>query len=418
MSLSRGLSAMGVRNYRLFWSGQLISLVGTWMDSVAQSWLILLLTNDPVALGLRAVFQFIPVMVLGLFGGIIADTLPKRATLYVTQAGSGLVALTLGVLTLTGTVQVWHIYVLAAILGCISAVDMPVRQSFVVEMVGREHVVNAVALNSATFNGARIIGPAVGGVLIGAVGVGLCFMLNAASYLAVLAALFMMREVELHPGIRSPVPHSPRAVVDQLAEGLRYVQRTPSVFLAIMVLGIVSTVALNFSVVMPLYAAETLRGDASTYGYLMAAAGVGSLAAALLIAFGMRPTLRLLVIGSALIGIALVGPGDLPVAAGQPAHHGPAGLRHDHDERHHQHPHPAAGARCPARTGDERLHHGVRRDDAHRRPGFGRRHGRGRRHRDAGGRRRADAPHGRCRCHPPVRHGSGGAARVPPEPLA
>lgn len=307
MSLSRGLSAMGVRNYRLFWSGQLISLVGTWMDSVAQSWLILLLTNDPVALGLRAVFQFVPVMVLGLFGGIIADTLPKRATLYVTQAGSGLVALTLGVLTLTGTVQVWHIYVLAAILGCISAVDMPVRQSFVVEMVGREHVVNAVALNSATFNGARIIGPAVGGVLIGAVGVGLCFMLNAASYLAVLAALFLMREVELHPGIRSPVPHSVRAVVDQLAEGLRYVQRTPSVFLAITVLGIVSTVALNFSVVMPLYAAETLRGDASTYGYLMAAAGVGSLAAALLIAFGMRPTLRLLVIGSSLIGIALIG---------------------------------------------------------------------------------------------------------------
>jgi len=307
VSLSRGLSAMGVRNYRLFWSGQLISLVGTWMDSVAQSWLILLLTNDPVALGLRAVFQFVPVMVLGLFGGIIADTLPKRATLYVTQAGSGLVALTLGVLTLTGTVQVWHIYLLAAILGCLSAAHMPVRQPDAVEMRGRGRVVDAVALNSATFNGARIIGPAVGGVLIGAVGVGLCFMLNAASYLAVLAALFLMREVELHPGIRSPVPHSVRAVVDQLAEGLRYVQRTPSVFLAITVLGIVITVALNFSVVMPLYAAETLRGDASTYGYLMAAAGVGSLAAALLIAFGMRPTLRLLVIGSALIGIALIG---------------------------------------------------------------------------------------------------------------
>ena len=313
MTLGRGLSAMGVRNYRLFWSGQLISLVGTWMDSVAQSWLILLLTHDPVALGLRSVFQFIPVMVLGLFGGIIADTLPKRATLYVTQAASGLVALTLGVLTLTGTVQVWHIYVLAAILGCISAVDMPVRQSFVVEMVGREHVVNAVALNSATFNGARIIGPAVGGVLIGAVGVGLCFMLNAASYLAVLAALFLMHEVELHPGIRSPVPHSPRAVLDQLAEGLRYVRHTPSVFLAIMVLGIVSTVALNFSVVMPLYAADTLHGDASTYGYLMAAAGVGSLAAALLIAFGMRPTLRLLIIGSALIGVALVALAISPV---------------------------------------------------------------------------------------------------------
>lgn len=307
MTMGRGLSAMGIRNYRLFWSGQLISLVGTWMDSVAQSWLILLLTNDPVALGLRAVFQFIPVMVLGLFGGIIADTLPKRATLYVTQAGSGLVALAMGVLTLSGTVQVWHIYLLAAILGVINAVDMPVRQSFVVEMVGREHVANAVALNSATFNGARIIGPAVGGVLIGAVGVGLCFMLNAASYLAVLAALFLMDESELRPAVRPPVPHSARAVIDQLAEGLRYVRRTPSVFLAIVVLGIVSTVALNFSVVMPLYAAETLHGDASTYGYLMAAAGLGSLVAALLIAFGMRPTLQLLVAGTALIGIALVG---------------------------------------------------------------------------------------------------------------
>ncbi|HTS15090.1 MAG TPA: MFS transporter, partial [Candidatus Sulfotelmatobacter sp.] len=133
MTMSRGLSAMGVRNYRLFWTGQLISLVGTWMDSVAQSWLILLLTHDPVALGLRAVFQFLPVLVLGLFGGLIADTLPKRTTLYVTQAGSGLVALAMGVLTVTGTVQVWHIYVLATILGVINAVDMPVRQSFVVE---------------------------------------------------------------------------------------------------------------------------------------------------------------------------------------------------------------------------------------------------------------------------------------------
>ncbi len=306
MTMSRGLSAMGVRNYRLFWTGQLISLVGTWMDSVAQSWLILLITNDPVALGLRAVFQFVPVLVLGLFGGIIADTLPKRQTLYVTQAGSGLVALAMGVLTVTGTVQVWHIYVLAAMLGVISAVDMPVRQSFVVEMVGREHVGNAVALNSATFNGARIIGPAVGGLLIGAVGVGLCFMLNAASYLAVLAALFLMHEAELRPAIRPPVPRSVRGVVDQLAEGLRYVQHTPSVFLAIVVLGVVSTVALNFSVVMPLYAVQALHGDASTYGYLMAAAGVGSLAAALLIAFGMRPTLRLLVAGTALIGASLV----------------------------------------------------------------------------------------------------------------
>jgi MFS family permease len=313
MTMARGLSAFGSRNYRLFWSGQLVSLIGTWMDGVAQAWLILLLTHDPVALGLRAAFQFVPVMVLGLFGGLIADALPKRRTLYATQAGSALVALVLAILTLSGAVQVWHVYALAAILGVISAVDMPVRQSFVVEMVGREHIGNAVALNSATFNGARIIGPAVGGLLIGAVGVGICFALNAASYVAVLAALFLMREAELQPAIRAPIARTARGVGRQLAEGLRFIRHTPAVLLAISVMGVVSTVAMNYSVVMPVYATETLHGDAATYGYLMAAAGVGSLIAALLIAFGLRPTLRLLIGGSALIGAALVALAFSPV---------------------------------------------------------------------------------------------------------
>ena len=279
VSLSRGLSAMGVRNYRLFWSGQLVSLVGTWMDSVAQSWLILLLTNDPVALGLRAVFQFVPVMVLGLFGGIIADTLPKRATLYVTQAGSGLVALTLGVLTLTGTVQVWHIYVLAAILGssarwtCRSASHSSSRWS------AGSTSVNAVALNSATFNGARIIGPAVGGVLIGGGRRGPLLHAQRGELPGRAGGPVPDARGRAAPsGSRSPVAASVRAVVDQLAEGLRYVQRTP--------IGLpghrrCSASSARWPSTSPSSCRctppETMHGDASTYGYLMAAAGAGSL---------------------------------------------------------------------------------------------------------------------------------------------
>ncbi len=306
MRWQRGFTALNHRNFRLFWFGQLISLVGTWMQTVAQSWLVLQLTNDPLALGITAAAQFLPVLLLGLFGGVIADALPKRQTLYATQGGAALLALILGLLTAAGSVQVWEVYLLALGLGVVNAVDMPVRQSFVVEMVGREDVANAVALNSAVFNGARIVGPALAGLLIGAVGLAACFLLNAASYLAVLVGLFLMRVQELLAVARPPRPGSLRGVGDQLAEGLRYVRRTPTILLAISVLGIVSTVALNFQVVIPVFAKSVLHGDASTYGYLMAASGIGSLIAALLIAYGLRPTLRLLLTGAALVGAALL----------------------------------------------------------------------------------------------------------------
>jgi MFS family permease len=304
--LGRGFSALGHRNFRLFWFGQLISLIGTWMQTVAQGWLVLEMTGDPLALGITAAVQFLPVLLLGLFGGLIADALPKRNTLYVTQGGSAVLALILGALVATGTVQVWMVWVLAAALGTLNAVDMPVRQSFVVEMVGREDVANAVALNSAVFNGARILGPAIGGVLIGIFGLAVCFLLNGLSYLAVLVGLSLMRDEELLAVAHPPRPRSFGAVAEQLAEGLRYVRRTTTILVAIGVLGIVSTVALNFQVLIPVYAQSVLHGDATTYGYLMAASGVGSLISALLIAFGLRPTLRLLLTGAALIGVALI----------------------------------------------------------------------------------------------------------------
>jgi MFS family permease len=294
------------RNFRLFFTGQLVSLVGTWMQTVAQGWLVLTLTDDPFALGVVTACQFLPVLLFGLFGGVIADALPKRQTLIVTQIVALVLALTLGILVVTAQVQVWMIYLLAIGLGFVNAVEMPVRQSFVVEMVGRPDVANAIALNSATFNLARVVGPAVAGLIIGLVGIAACFFLNAASFLAVLVAYLLMRDSDLLPSPRIAVPNSVSAITTQLAEGLGYVRRTPMVRLAIVTLGIVATAGMNFSVLVPVYAKDTLGGNATTYGFLMAATGVGSLSCALMIAGGLRPTLRLLVGGAAVLGASLV----------------------------------------------------------------------------------------------------------------
>lgn len=305
-ALPRGLQAFEQRNFRLFWTGQLVSLVGTWMQTLAQGWLVLQLTNDPFALGLVAAFQFVPTLLFGLFGGLIADVLPKRRTLLVVQTLSLIQAFVLALLVAGGGIEVWHVYAMAALLGIVFAVEMPVRQAFVVEMVGRDAVGNAVALNSAAFNGSRIIGPAVAGLLVGTVGIAAAFFVNAASYLAVIAGVLAMRQSELLPVTRAPVQRSVSGVLGQLREGLGYVRHTPVVLIAIGVLGTVATVALNFQVLVPVYAKDVLHGDAATFGFLMAASGIGSLASALAIAFGQRPTLRLLVTGAATIGVALV----------------------------------------------------------------------------------------------------------------
>jgi MFS family permease len=302
----RGLEALSHRNFRLFWTGQLVSLVGTWMQTVAQGWLLLQLTNSPVALGVAAAFQFAPVLVFGLFGGVLADMLPKRPTLIATQVAEMGLAFALGILVASGTVQVWHVYLLAILLGVVSAVDMPVRQSFVVEMVGRRYVGNAVALNSAVFNASRIVGPAIAGVVIGTVGIATCFLLNGASFGAVIVGLLMMRHAELVSSPRMELERTLQGVVLRLREGLSYVRNTPVVLLAIAVLGAVSTFGMNFNVLIPVLARDVLHGDAATFGFLMAASGVGSLASAAMIAVGQRPTLRLLLIGAAVFGIALI----------------------------------------------------------------------------------------------------------------
>ena len=304
--LPQGLRAFRHRNFRLFWTGMLVSLIGSWMQAVGQAWLVLQMTNDPIALGVVAAAQFAPVLVLGLFGGLIADAVSKRKALYVTQTASGLLALVLGILVATGQVQVWQVFVLALLLGVVNAFDMPIRQAFVVEMVGRDDVANAVALNSAVFNMSRIVGPAIGGLLIAAIGLAPLFLLNAASYIAVIIGLALMRPSELHAVAHAVVEKSVHSVVDRLAEGLRYVRRDQQIFLAISILTVVATFAMNFTVLIPLLARDVLHGDADTYGFLMAASGFGSLVSALVIAFGARPTMLRLITGAATAGVGLM----------------------------------------------------------------------------------------------------------------
>src|SRR3954454_618412 len=304
--LPTGLSPFRHRNFRLFWSGMLVSLIGTWMQSVGEAWLVLELTHDPIALGIVAACAFGPVLFLGLFGGIVADVVSKRNALYVTQTVAGSLALVMGLLVASGQVQVWQVYVIALLLGVNSAFDMPIRQSFVVEMVGRDDVAKAVALNSALFNTSRIVGPAVGGLTIAALGIAPLYFLNAASYIAVLWSLWRMRPEEFHAVAHLAVERTVKGVVDRLAEGLRYVRNNEQILLAISILTVVSTFAMNFNVLGPLLATNVLHGNADTYGFLMAASGLGSLTGALLIAFGARPTMMRLIVGAGIAGVGLI----------------------------------------------------------------------------------------------------------------
>jgi MFS family permease len=291
MSLTsyRGARALRHRNYRFFFVGQLISLIGTWMQQVAQGWLVLQLTGNPLFLGLIAVAQFGPVLIFGLFGGLLADHLPKRKTLLVTQAVAMALALVLFVLTATGVVEVWHVAVLAALLGITNAIDMPTRQAFAVEMVGREDVANAVGLNSALFNGSRIVGPAIAGLLIAFTDISVAFLVNGITYIAVLLGYWLMRESELRSPPPIERPTSARDVFDNLAEGVGYVRNTPIVLLACTVVGLVATVGMNFQVLVPPLADHVLRVGAEGFGFLMAASGIGSTVSSLTVAFSRRP---------------------------------------------------------------------------------------------------------------------------------
>jgi MFS family permease len=291
--------SLRVRNYRLYFSGQLISLTGTWAQRVAQDWLVLQLTNSGTALGIVTALQFAPALVLSLYGGALADRGNKRRLLLATQAGMGVAALVLGLLDVAGIVQLWHVMVLAAVLGVISAIDTPIRQSFVVEMVGAADLPNAVALNSTTFNLARIIGPAIAGVVITAVGTGWAFLGNALSTVGVLAGLLLMRTAELYPS--KPVDRAP----GQYRAALRYVRRRSDLILPMVLVFIIGTFGMNYQITIALIAKQVFHRGAGAYGLLSTTLAVGATIGALAGTFRRNRPTRLFLIGAAVaFGIA------------------------------------------------------------------------------------------------------------------
>jgi MFS family permease len=312
--LKRGFAALGVRNYRLFWSGQVVSNIGTWMQQVSLPWLVLTLGGSPLQLGFVAVLQFGPAMFLAPFGGVFADRIDKRHALMATAIAAAGQAFTLFVLTATGVVEIWMVLVMAFWLGLVNAVDMPVRQSLAADLVPRHILANAIALNSMAFNSARVVGPALAGVIIAAgaamtgsstAGVAANLAINTLTYGAVVTALWRMnpREIRRHD---RPERHPP--VLDSLREGFVYAARTPLVFWSLALLAGIAAFGFNFQILLPLFATQILALDADGYGAIYAALGIGSLTGSLTLAFmRQRRALPLMLIGGVVFAGLLVG---------------------------------------------------------------------------------------------------------------
>jgi MFS family permease len=293
------LPALQSRDFRLFWLGQLVSLTGTWVQSVAQQWLVLKLTNSAFALGLVTTVQFTPLLLISLISGAVADRVSKRDLLLVTQVASGLLALILGLLVSTGVVQYWHVLVIAGLLGLVNAFYTPARQAFVPELVEKDALMNAVALNSAIFNGARVVGPAAGGLLVASLGLSLNFYLNAASYLAVIAGLLLITPRRVSPQRRE------ERLLTNVAEGLRYIVDTPVVLTILLLVGVSSLFALNFTTLMPVFARFILHVGSDGFGFLMASMGIGSLTGAISLAFFNRRDLARIFIYTGAFGLTI-----------------------------------------------------------------------------------------------------------------
>ena len=292
-------AALAVPNYRRYISGQAISLIGTWMQMTAQAWLVLSLTHSSTALGAIIALQTLPVLLLGPYGGVIADRVNKRKLMIALQTAMGVQALVLGVLTVTGEVQVWQIGVLAALLGLNNAFENPSRQSFMMEMVGPEHLRNAVSLNSVLVNVARVVGPAVAGILIATVGEGVCFLVNAASFVAVVASLATMDIRAL-----SPTEPTPRAR-GQLREGVRYIRSTPSLAVPLLMMAVAGCLTYEFQVTLPVMADRGLNVGATGFGFMTAAMGVGAVVGGLLVAARGKTGLRPLILSAFGFAVAM-----------------------------------------------------------------------------------------------------------------
>ncbi len=289
------------RNYRLYFIGQTVSVSGTWMQQLAQAWLILELTHKSgTALGVVVALQFLPMLLFGAWGGVIADRVDKRKLLYGTQTAAGLLALALGIIVSAGVAAVWNVYLLSVLLGFVNVVDNPARQTFLLEMVGREQLPNAVSLNSVIMNSSRVVGPAVGGLLIGAFGIAPCFYINATSYLALIAALTMMDVSSLH---RAPTVERAKG---QLRDGLRYAWSERMVRTPLLMMAVIGTLAFNFSVVIPLMATKTFHTGAGGFGGLLSIMGAGAVVGGLSVASLRGVSYRRLITLAALMGVTIL----------------------------------------------------------------------------------------------------------------
>jgi len=291
------------KSYRLFWTGQGISLSGTWMQTTAQAWLVYELTGSPFLLGLIGALEFTPVMLFSLFAGVYLDRHSKKKIILLTQSTAMVLAGILTVLVLTGTVAFWHIAVIAVLMGFVRTLDMPTRQSFMIELVGKHHLTSAIALNSVTFNLARIVGPAVGGILISQFGIGFCFLFNALSYMAVLISVFY-----INPRVIENTETVRKAVLLEIKEGLKYIRGKIILSRPLIVLGLVSLFAINFNILVPVLAKSVLGTDAQGFGYLLSALGLGSIIGALTVASASHKIDRKMMIryGPYAISIAMI----------------------------------------------------------------------------------------------------------------
>ncbi len=305
-AVHRTFSSLRIRNFRIYFIAQLISVSGTWMQSVAQAWLVLHLTGSGVDLGIVVGLQFLPMLIFGPVGGLVADRVDKRRLLFVTQSAGALLALVLGALVVSHEVVLWQVYLMATLLGVVNLFDNPARQTFMIEMVGRDDLPNAVSLNSVIMNSSRVIGPAIGGVIITLFGLGVCFFVNAASYVAVLIGLAMMRVRDLHPTQRVVGARG------QIREGFRYVWGTPLLRNTLLAVALIGIFAYNFTVTLALLAKETFHGGAGSYSLLTSCMGAGAVIGGLLVAHRARPTPRLLQVLAlafgALLGAVAVAP--------------------------------------------------------------------------------------------------------------
>ena len=302
LKLSYTLRSLRYRNFRLFFAGQLVSLIGTWMQTVAQSWLICRMTGSSLLLGTVGFAGQIPVFLVAPLGGIVADRYNRHRIVIATQTASMMLALVLAWLTLTSTIAVWHIVTLSVLLGLVNAFDIPTRQSFIVEMVGKADLMNAIALNSSMFNSARMIGPAVAGILVAIIGEGWCFFANGISYLAVIAGLFMMRFTPIQPKAHAD------STLQNILAGFQFARNSWPIRWLFVLLALSSLVGTPYTVLMPIFAGEILHRGPQGLGILMGAAGVGALLAALTLAarIGLRGLGRWIVLACGGFGMSLV----------------------------------------------------------------------------------------------------------------